>query len=92
MFNAEMVQRKYDFSCFIISKENVHALRFDFLTCVLVLFDCFLVPMKSSFGLDFMGQKTKENFQILEYLITAIFFLDLILGFVKAYNDEKTGD
>lgn len=41
--------------CFTLSYYSVNRIRFDFLTCVLVLFDCFLVPMKNSFGLDFVG-------------------------------------
>ena len=52
------VSRKNFNRWFIIDSHNINVLRFDFLTCILVLFDCFIVPMKSSFGLEFIEQKT----------------------------------
>ena len=76
---------------FIISCHNVNLYRFDFLTCVLVLFDCIIVPMKNSFGLDFLSQDSKDRLHFLENVITAIFMLDVILGFCCTYIDERTG-
>ena len=67
-------------------------MRFDTLTCILVLFDCFFVPLKIAFGLDFMDQKVRDQLQYLEVAITAIFFIDLILGFFRSYIDEKSGE
>jgi len=69
---------------FIISYYSVNRLRFDFLTCMLVVFDCFLVPIKNSFGLDYLDLQIQQRIHIFEYLITTIFFIDIILGFRKA--------
>ena len=79
-------------SCYVMSYHSVNRLRFDFFTCILVLFDCIFIPFKVSFGLQFMGQKAKSQIEIVEYFIDSIFFLDLILGFCRAYINEKTGD
>ena len=41
-------------STLIISYYSRTQLKFDFLTCILVIYDCFMAPYKNSFGSDIM--------------------------------------
>lgn len=66
---------------FIISYYSTNIRRFDFITCILVLYDCFMIPFKNSFGLDFISDPAKERVQYFELFITAVFVLDLLIGF-----------
>ena len=54
--NAPVLRKKIVIDSFIIAYNSLYILRFDFLTSVLVLYDCFKVPMKISFGLEFLGE------------------------------------
>jgi len=49
------------------------------------------VPIKYSIGLDALGSNAKSLISSFEYAIAAVFFLDLILGFRRAFVDVKTG-
>lgn len=75
-----------------MSYYSVNRLRFDFLTSVLVLFDCFMVPFKNSFGVEHLNTEIYEVIYLIENTITTIFIIDLILGFRRAYVDEVTGE
>ena len=52
--------RRHEHSWFIISYYSVNQLRFDFLTCILVLFDCIMVPIKNSIGLEMLGDSAGQ--------------------------------
>ena len=77
--------RKNKTKWFVWDLQSISRLRFDFLTCILVLFDCIMIPMKISFGLDFVGKKNKNVIEYLDYAIRCVFILDLILGFFRSY-------
>lgn len=51
-----------------------------------------MVPMKNSFGLDHIDENILSKLTIIEYLVTIIFFMDIVLGFRRAYIDEKSGE
>ena len=51
-----------------------------------------MIPIKNSFGLDFLGDRIKEWINNIDIVITTIFALDLLLGFRRAYINERTGD
>lgn len=70
---------------------DVNRLRFDFLTCILVLFDVFILPLENSIGLDFVGDSTVLLLNQVHSIFDIIFFVDLVLGFRRAYINEKTG-
>ena len=63
--------------------------RFDLLTCVLVLYDCFMVPFKNSFGSQIFDEQTNLIINIVEVLIKAVFAADVVICFRKAYVHEK---
>ena len=76
---------------FYIHSNSINILRFDFLTCILVLFDCFFIPFKITFDLDEFGDEAHQVMSYLSISITAIFIIDLILSFFRAYIDDETG-
>lgn len=78
--------------CYIIKHDSINKLRFDFITCIFVLFDCFFVPISSSFGLTIFDRRTLEVLEIIEYLSIAVFFIDILIGFCHAFINEKTGE
>ena len=80
-----------DYRC-VLSYYSINRLRFDFLTSVLVLYDCFMVPFKNSFGVNHLNKEIYDMMYIMENTITTIFMIDLILGFRRAYVDEVTGE
>lgn len=77
---------------FILSYYSANGRRFDFFTCILVLYDCLLVPFANSFGIDVFGEKFIQINKIIEIVISIVYFFDLLLGFRRAYLCKKTGD
>ena len=75
----------------IISYYDRNRLKFDLVTCILVLYDCFMVPFKNSFGLHVFDQKVEFCLNILDICIKLIFGIDLLLGFFKSFLNSKTG-
>lgn len=51
-----------------------------------------MVPFKNSFGMDFFSSKTKVVMYYVEFLISIVFAIDVILGFRRAFLNEKTGE
>lgn len=51
-----------------------------------------MVPMKNSFGLEHINENIKSKLMTIGNIITLIFFVDLVLGFRRAFIDEKTGE
>ena len=76
---------------FIISPFSRNLLLFNFLTCNLVVYDCIMVPFKNTFGSSIFDDDTKRVLDIIDNSIKFIFAIDVILGFRKAYVNEKTG-
>ena len=75
----------------IISYYSMNSLRFEFLTCILVFYDCFMVPFKYTFGGNFFDERTALILDVIDYSIKFVFAIDVILGFRKAYLKEKSG-
>ena len=70
----------------------MNSLKFEFLTCILVFYDCFMVPFKYTFGAkNFFDERTALILDIIDYTIKFVFGIDVILGFRKAYLKEKSG-
>ena len=63
---APQLRKQIKYYSFIISYNSLNILRFDFLTTVLVLYDCFKVPMRISYGVDFLGPEIKLKIDIFE--------------------------
>lgn len=76
---------------FIISPFSRNLLIFNFLTCNLVVYDCIMVPFKNTFGSNIFDDDTKRVLDIIDSSIKFVFAIDVILGFRKAYVNEKTG-
>ena len=72
----------------ILHPNNKYLIRFDFVTCVLVFYDCFMVPFKNTFGSEFFSETSVMIIFFIDTLISLIFSIDLILSFRKAYLDE----
>ena len=77
---------------YIISYHSINMLRFNFLTCMLILYECIMTPLQISFGLQFLDSETINYIEKIEYGIAAIFFLDIIICFFSAYINDKTGE
>ena len=60
-------------------------LKFDFFTCVLVLYDVFMVPFKNSFGAHAFEKSTDAFLDSVDLSIKFVFAIDVILGFRKSY-------
>ena len=69
---------------------NKYLIRFDFLTCLLVFYDCFMVPFKNTYGDHFFSEFSVTVIYFVDTLISLIFGFDVLLGFRKAYL-EKNG-
>ena len=72
----------------IFLPNNKYLIRFDFVTCTLVFYDCFMVPFKNTFGSEFFSDTSIQVIFFIDSLISLLFTIDLILGFRKAYLDE----
>ena len=72
----------------VLSYYDVNRRRFEFLTCILVIYDSVIVPFYLSFGPNTLSQSTQDILKIVDISIKFIFFLDLIIAFRKAYIDE----
>ena len=75
----------------IISQFNKTNLQFETLTCILVLYDCLMIPFNSSFGSKFWSEETEGFFFILDQVFRLVFFIDVALGFFRAYPNPLTG-
>jgi potassium voltage-gated channel Eag-related subfamily H protein 7 len=77
---------------YIISSSNVHRLRFEFLCCMLVAYDCVMLPFDLAFDLhSVLSPRTMLLHVLLSYLIRVVYLIDFCLGFRKAYIDERVG-
>lgn len=65
--------------------------KWDFITCILVLYDCFMVPFKNTFGSNIFSEKTNDTMLYVDLCIKLVFAADVVLGFRKAYLNERTG-
>jgi len=81
----------YKFRWGIISYYNRTILKFDFLTCVLVFYDLMMVPFSMTFGHAVFSEQTIEVLMTITLCIKAIFAVDIVICFRKAYKDSRTG-
>lgn len=67
---------------------------FEFMTCIMVIYDCVMTPFYLAFGRDDNSIFTKRTLIILDtitFLINLVYIIDVIIGFRKAYLNKKTG-
>lgn len=72
----------------ILLPNNKYLIRFNFLTCMVVFYDCFMIPFKNTFGSEFFSEYSVRLIFAADTVISLLFTIDLILGFRKAYLDE----
>jgi hypothetical protein len=72
----------------IILPTDKNMQKFDFLTGVLVFYDCFMIPFKNTFGVRHLNPQIQNVMASIEYVILFVFALDVVLGFRKAYLDS----
>jgi len=78
---------------YIISYYNRTQIKFDFLTCCLVLFDCIMTPVKNAYG-DHVLHGSSHFFillRLVDYSIKIIFVVDIILSFRRAFLNDRSG-
>jgi hypothetical protein len=78
----------------IISYYSQKRLMFEFMTCIMVIYDCVMTPFYLAFGRDDNSIFTKRTLIILDtitFLINLVYIIDVIIGFRKAYLNKKTG-
>ena len=61
---------------------------FEFVTCILVIFDCGMVPFRLAFGKNVFEKNTEKALTFVDIFIKMIFGVDLLIGFRKAYFNE----
>ena len=66
-------------------------LKFDLLTCLIVFYDCLMVPFKNTFGSEAFGEKTALILNIIDYSIKLIFAIDIVFCFRRSYLHERSG-
>ena len=72
----------------IISYYSRRRLVFEFVTCILVIFDCGMVPFRLAFGKSIFDETTEKALTIVDVMIKMIFGVDLLIGFRKAFFNE----
>jgi hypothetical protein len=72
---------------YIISYYSKTRLKFEFVTCILILYDCVVLPVH----LAFEGRLFHRAIDAIDYLIKLVFIMDLLMGFRKAFISEDTG-
>ena len=91
-YYSSKFQKSYDKQYkFIISEFNRTLLNFEAFTCIIVLYDCVMVPFKVSFGDKYFNQQMKQIFNSIDFTIKVFFAIDVILQFRKAYSHPHTG-
>ena len=77
----------------IISYYNRTQIKFDFLTCCLVLFDCIITPVKNAYEEHLLQGDNPYiySIRVVDYLVKMIFALDILLSFRRAYLNERSG-
>ena len=83
----ELENRKQGFKC-VWRHNNKWRIRWDLAVIVLVVYNCISIPFEVAFE-----QKFTEHviLDILDFIIDAIFFLDLVINFFTTYVNSKTG-
>ena len=67
-------------------------MQFEFITCIMVIYDCCMAPFTFAYGKqDIFSPQMEKVMEIMSYSNTFIFMLDIVLGFRKAFLNEKTG-
>ena len=79
---------KVETNDWIISYYSRERLAFEFATCILVIFDCGMVPFRLAFGKKIFNETTEKALTIIDVFIKMIFGVDLLIGFRKAYFNE----
>ena len=75
---------------FIIDISNKYLHKWNFFTCILVLYDCYMVPYKNSFGSKIFSSNIEMFLMIVDNTIKFAFGIDVIIGFRKAYFNDAT--
>ena len=85
-------QKKNIKSDWIIGYYSQRRLLFEFITCVMVMFDVITIPFYLAFDKkQIFLPEIEITLDIIGNLITLVFSLDVLLGFRKAYLNEQTG-
>ena len=66
-------------------------LKFDLLTCLIVFYDCFMIPFKNTFGSQAFGENVALILNTIDYTIKFIFAIDIVFCFRKSYIHERSG-
>ena len=65
---------------------------FEFITCVMVIYDCVMTPLNLAFGNENIFNPTvKISLDIVTYIINFVYAIDIVIGFRKAYLNNKDG-
>lgn len=58
---------------------------------ILAMFNCFFVPIELSMGIKVFHDGMIQPIQRANYIIEAIFAIDILTNFFRSYVSEKTG-
>ena len=76
----------------IISFNSVNRIRFEFLTCLLVLYDCIMLPFDIAFDSKKALHPNMEIIHsVIDEVLKLVYLIDFCLCFRKAYLDERIG-
>lgn len=67
-------------------------LKFELFSCLIVLYDCVMLPYVHSFGLDEFSDNQLMVLNYIDWAIQLIFLIDLLLSFFKAFTHHSTGE
>ena len=91
MISSTSVTKAKKKNDWIISYYNRAMLKFDFLVCILIYYDCFSVPFEMSFGWEEFSDPAMLVLNIIDFMKSMIFLTDMLLCFRRAFKDELTG-
>ena len=57
----------------------------------MVIYDCVMIPFYLAFGNADFNPNLKITLDVISYVINFVYALDIVIGFRKAYFNEKTG-
>ena len=76
----------------IIGHSSLNRLRFEFVTCILVIYDCVMLPFNLAFDLEkVLSVQAMRIHNIIDLTLRTVYIVDFLLGFRKAYLDDRTG-
>ena len=70
----------------IISYYSQRRLLFEFITCIMVIYDCVIAPITFAYGKsDIFSPKVGFIVDLVSYFNSFVFLTDILAGFRKAY-------